>query len=198
MRILDSFDPASLHAYLAQWLDIASGDFARLLPYCRACVFDAGDHLFRVGDAADSLVLLGEGLVRCYYLHGDREVNLRILSAPAAAMPYQSFLDNSPASEYLQALSSGTGFRVHFRAFCRDHPGLLTETMRRELAERHFRAVQRRLHMLQARTAAQRYAFFLKYMEAEIVARTPAYHVASYLGITPESLSRIKATLEKC
>ena len=34
-------------------------------------------------------------------------------------------------------------------------------------------------------------------MEPEIIAGTPAYQVASYLGITPESLSRVKADLEK-
>lgn len=197
MRTIAPLEPASLQAYLAQWLDMEPAELARMLPYCRAYSFATGDHLFRAGDAADSLVLLTDGLVRCYTLHGTREINLRLLSAPAAALPYQSFLEGTAADESLQALSPCRGVQVRFGALCRDHPGLLTETMRRELAERHFRALQRRLHMLQSRTAAERYAYFLAHMEPEIVAGTPAYHVASYLGITPESLSRVKAHLDK-
>ncbi|MBY8964532.1 Crp/Fnr family transcriptional regulator [Algiphilus sp. NNCM1] len=198
MRMLDRPASGDLQPYLGQWLDMAPVDFSPLLPYFRRCQFNAGDHLFQLGDATDDLVLLTEGLIRCYYVHGSREINLRLLSAPAAALPYRSFLDQRPADEALQALSNGAGFWVRFRAFCRDHPGLLAECMRRELAERHFRALQRRLHMLQSRNATERYAFYRTHMEPEIVAGTPAYHVASYLGIAPESLSRIKATLEKC
>ena len=94
-------------------------------------------------------------------------------------------------------MTAVAGYRVRFRAYCREQPGLLAEAMQRELAERHFLALQRRLRMLQSRSAAQRYAFFLAHMEPEIIAGTPAYQVASYLGITPESLSRVKADLEK-
>lgn len=198
MHLLDRPDAAALKAYLAQWLDMAPVTLAPLLPYFRACRFDAGDHLFQLGDPVDDLLLLTHGLVRCYYVHGSREINLRLLSAPAAALPYQSYLDQKAAEEALQALSKGSGYWVRFRAFCRDHPGLLAETMRRELAERHFRALQRRVRMLQSRTAAERYAFYRRHMEPEIVAGVPAYHVASYLGIAAESLSRIKASLEKC
>lgn len=188
---------AQLAAYLGQWVAVGEAQAAPLLRYLRPCRYARGAHLFSFGDTVDELVLLREGLVRSYYLHDDREVNLRLLSAPAAAMPYNSYLTQAPADENLQAMSVVEGYRVRFRAFCREQPGLLAETMQRELAERHFLALQRRLRMLQSRTAAQRYAFFLRHMEPEIINGTPAYQVASYLGITPESLSRVKADLEK-
>jgi len=188
---------AELAAYLGQWVPVDERSAAPLLRYLRPCRYARGEPLFRIGDGVDELVLLRDGLVRSYYLHDDREVNLRLLSAPAAAMPYNSFLTQTPADECVEAMTAVEGYRVRFRAYCREHPGLLAESMQRELAERHFLAVQRRLRMLQSRTAAQRYDFFLRHMEPEIVAATPAYHVASYLGIAAESLSRIKADLEK-
>ena len=191
-------DDAALAAYLGQWVDVAPEEARALRAYARRCTWERGATLFPLGGEADDLILLTEGLVRGFYLHDDREVNLRLLCAPAAALPYNSFLLGTTADEALQALSPGTGYRVRFRAFCRERPGLLAEAVRRELAERHFIALQRRLRMLQARTAAQRYAYFRAHMPPEIVAGTPAYHVASYLGITPESLSRVKADLEKC
>jgi CRP-like cAMP-binding protein len=188
---------AQLAAYLGQWMAVDEQVAAPLLRHLRPCRYERGEHFFQIGDTVDELVLLRDGLVRSYYLHDDREVNLRLLSAPAAAMPYNSYLTQTPADESLQAMTAVEGYRVRFRAFCREQPGLLAETMQRKLAERHFLALQRRLRMLQSRSAAQRYAFFLAHMEPEIIAGTPAYQVASYLGITPESLSRVKADLEK-
>ena len=51
--------------------------------------------------------------------------------------------------------------------------------------------------MLHHKKAEERYQFFCDYMEEKIVKETPAHQVASYLGITPESFSRIKRNLNK-
>ena len=79
---------AQLAAYLGQWMAVDEQVAAPLLRHLRPCRYERGEHFFQIGDAVDELVLLRDGLVRSYYLHDDREVNLRLLSAPAAAMPY--------------------------------------------------------------------------------------------------------------
>ena len=73
-------------------------------------------------------------------------------------------------------------------------PTLITrnEALRRILAEGHYLSMERRLRMLQGKSAPERYAYFLEHMEPEIVRGMPGYHVASYLGVTPESLSRVR------
>lgn len=185
-------DVAALSGYLRRWIDVDDATVAAFTGYVRACRYPRGAFIFRLGDPADDMVLLDRGLVRTFQEHDGREVNLRLLSAPAAALPYNSFLQHGPADEHLQAITDVLGYRVRFRAYCGAQPGPLAETMRRVLAERHFLAMQRRVHMLQAGNAAARYDYFLQHMEPEIVAGTPAYHVASYLGITPESLSRVR------
>jgi hypothetical protein len=47
--------------------------------------------------------------------------------------------------------------------------------------------------MIQLKRAKQRYDYFCQVMPAEIVQGMPSFHIASYLGITPEALSRIKS-----
>ena len=70
---------------------------------------------------------------------------------------------------------------------------MMAADLQRVLAERHFLAMQRRVRMLQAGRAEDRYRVFLEEMEPDIIRLTPALHIASYLGITPESLSRLRA-----
>ncbi|MDZ4297759.1 MAG: Crp/Fnr family transcriptional regulator [Moraxellaceae bacterium] len=190
-------DPEALGHFLRQWLSIDDVQLDDMLDYVRPCHYARHALLFHEGETVDDLVLMGTGLARSFTVREDREVNLRLLCAPAAALPFSSFLSRTPADETLQALTDISGYRLRFRRYCQHHPGLLAESMQRLLAERHFIALQRRLHMLQAGAASARYAYFLKHMEPEIVSGTPAYHVASYLGITPESLSRVKADLDK-
>ncbi len=197
MKRKSDIDRDAFGRYLRQWLRVDESQLVDVLDYVLPCHYPRHALLFREGETVDDLVLLSTGLVRSFSVRDDREVNLRLLSAPAAALPYSSFLLRTPADESLQVLTDVSGYRFRFRRFCDQHPGPLVQTMQRLLAERHFVALYRRLRMLQAGTAAARYAFFLEHMEPEIVRGTPAYHVASYLGITPESLSRVKADLDK-
>lgn len=60
----------------------------------------------------------------------------------------------------------------------------------------HIRNLQDRVNMLLGATAEERYLKFIK-MYPNILARIPQWMVASYLGITPESLSRVRKQLTK-
>ena len=65
------------------------------------------------------------------------------------------------------------------------------ERFGRELAERLLVHKERRARSLLQEDAATRYRQFVE-GEPGLGQRVPLYHVASYLGITPESLSRIR------
>jgi hypothetical protein len=56
----------------------------------------------------------------------------------------------------------------------------------------HYLSLERRLKMIQHKRAKDRYDYFCQMMPKEIVSAMPNFHVASYLGLTPEALSRIK------
>lgn len=62
------------------------------------------------------------------------------------------------------------------------------------LLQKHIRSLQKRLNSLLADTAEQRYMDFIR-MFPDLLLRVPQWMVASYLGITPESLSRVRKKL---
>lgn len=64
------------------------------------------------------------------------------------------------------------------------------------LLQKHIRNLQNRVNSLLADTAEERYMTFIK-MYPDILLRVPQWMVASYLGITPESLSRVRKELAR-
>ena len=63
-----------------------------------------------------------------------------------------------------------------------------------KLLHNHIRNLQKRITQLLGATAEERYLDFLK-TYPNIFERVPQWMVASYLGITPESLSRVRKEL---
>lgn len=62
------------------------------------------------------------------------------------------------------------------------------------LLQKHIHNLQNRVNSLLSDTAEERYLKFVK-MYPDLMMRVPQWMVASYLGITPESLSRVRKTL---
>lgn len=182
-----------LVGHLRQWIDVSEADGAALWPYLHQVRYPRGQTIFPAGRVCRELVMLTSGLVRVFYVHDAREVNLRLLCAPGAATAFSSLITKTPSPETVAAMTDVTGLRARFRDFVEQQPGVLAERLGRALAEQHYLAMERRLHTLQHKSADERYEHFLAHMEPEIAEHTPGYHVASYLGVTPESLSRVRA-----
>lgn len=183
-------DVASL---VSHHLPMSEAELALLAPYRRPVRYAAGETIFAAGSVCRDVVVLSAGLVRTYYLHEAREVNLRFLTAPSVALALASLIREAPSDETVEAVTEVEGYRSRLLDFHADHPGALAERMRRVLAEQHYLSMERRLRMLQWKSAAERYEYFVQHMEPAIVQGMPGYHVASYLGVAPESLSRVRA-----
>ncbi|MCS3557525.1 hypothetical protein M2409_005266 [Sphingobacterium sp. JUb21] len=69
------------------------------------------------------------------------------------------------------------------------------ERIGRFFSEQNVLCLADRLLKLQSIPAKEKYLEFLKTSSEKIVKRTPLIHIASYLGITPESLSRIRSEI---
>ena len=69
------------------------------------------------------------------------------------------------------------------------------EVMYRRLLENSLILSQRKADFLRFETANERYARLLK-EHPEIVQRAPLSHIASYLLMTPETLSRVRANMQ--
>lgn len=152
-----------------------------------------GELLFARADAPAVFVLFGRGLVRTYGIDADgRERNLRFLAGPNLAAALSSVIRGTATEEWVAAVTAVEGYRGDFNAL-QSHPRF--GALMRALAEQHFLSLERRVRTLQQPFAKERYRVFLKEMDPAIVDGMPEHHIASYLGVTPETLSRAKRNL---
>ena len=160
--------------------------------------FKKGDVIFRAGDRPEHLLYLTEGVVKSYYLSNGKEVILRLMSKNSAAFGYSSFITGAPSQETIECVQACEGVWISLKELDdkkQEYPWLYV--MRMYMAEQHYLSMERRLIMLHHKSLEQRYRYFLDVMDDEVVENTPMHCVASYLGVTPESFSRMKRNLER-
>lgn len=107
---------------------------------------------------------------------------------------YYSLLLNAPSYLETMVLEHSRLLKIPFRAlnkFYNEQGDMFRERVGRMAAENLYLLKQKQLIELQTLTAEERYLQLLQ-KQPNIIRRTPVRHIASYLGITPESLSRIR------
>jgi CRP-like cAMP-binding protein len=156
-------------------------------------VFEAGEWLLRAGEQAHWISFVSSGLVREFYVSDSGEEHTRVF-VPEGQLT-GSLLDlmsGLPAVTWIQALERTSTWAFHyqeFNALCDRFPDM-QRCARRFLEDLYARKVKREYEML-ALPARDRYAQWLR-ENPTLNGRIRRQWVASYLGITPEHLSRLR------
>ncbi len=157
-----------------------------------------GATLIREGQTVNKIYFVTDGCIRSYCTDKNgKEHTLQFAIKNWWMSDYIALHNDEPATLTVECLKDSTV--IEFNAKKLD--GILTkfpeyEPFQRHILERHVVSLHKRiLNQLQL-TAAERYDLFIgQYPEIEQYTRN--YHIASYLGITQESLSRIRVERAK-
>ncbi|ANH82398.1 CarD family transcriptional regulator [Niabella ginsenosidivorans] len=155
-------------------------------------VFQKQEHIIDLGETENYLSFIESGLVRFYIPGDEREWTFHFNFHKEFTGAYDSFLTRTPATYRLQALSETMLWRISYE----DLQEVYTHTragnfLGRFIAERMFLTCARRTIDLVRYNATERYLQLLK-EEPRVLQQVPLKYVASYIGITPQALSRIR------
>lgn len=159
--------------------------------------FPKGTIMLKEGDICRKMYIIQSGLVRFYYYQNGNDVTHWFIFENQPVTELASFYNVQPSDYFLEALEETSALTLslenlnylldHFPSFERIARTITTEFLL-ELGEK--------VKDLQFRTATERYAKLIE-QQPRIIERVSLGQSASFLGITQQSLSRIRNQFSK-
>jgi CRP-like cAMP-binding protein len=189
---LDTTDFVAELARLAAPLPPDPDVLRRLTAAMKVRSLPKGQHLARQGEPSQALFFVRSGLIRYYYLADGVEHTGQFFDEGTVIADVHALLTGGPGLQNIDALEASVVLEIPrsalLAAFDADHA---MERCGRRWMEEGMAGSQRRTASLLQLKPEDRYARFVA-MRPALAKRVPQYLIASYLGITPEALSRIR------
>ncbi len=188
----------NLEQYLSEILEIPIENIAQCGAYYTSKKIKKGEFLLREGEVCSATFFVEKGLLRMYSIDKNGKEHIIQFAPENWLMSDRSSLYFNEKSKYfIDAVEDSEVLFLNpdfFQNLKMQFPNSITSNDL--LLQKHIRNLQNRVNSLLADTAEERYLNFIK-MYPDILQRVPQWMVASYLGITPESLSRVRKELVK-
>ncbi len=188
----------NLTTFLTSNIDIEEKEIIELIEKCKTISVKKGDFILRQGESCSHTFFVEQGLLRQYTIDDKGKEHI-IQFAPENwfITDRESVYFKKPSNYFIQALEQT-------RALLLDENFILQLSFKsknfvefnNKLLHNHIRNLQKRINLLLSATAEERYLDFIQ-VYPDIMLRVPQIMVASYLGITPESLSRVRKELAR-
>jgi CRP-like cAMP-binding protein len=189
----------ALRQALNQTVHIANDEWEAFEPHIQAKKIKKKANLIEEGQICSHIHFILRGSMRQYHNVGGEEKTTFFFFDNHFACNYESFLTQQPSDVTIEAMEDCEVLyfsrEVMYRLY-RLYPKY--ETMGRMLAEGVYMCAMERLKTFLLNSPEERYRRFLQHYDAPIILeRVPQHYIASYLGITPVSLSRIRARVAR-
>jgi CRP/FNR family transcriptional regulator, anaerobic regulatory protein len=161
-------------------------------PFLQTKSLTGKDLFLREGQTCKELGFINQGFFRMYCLSNGKEINTHFSFENEFVVNYDSFLQATPSKYYIQALEKAEIVTFNLQALQNAYNQSQNwERFGRIMAEHSYKLTTKRVESFMFLDAEQRY--FQTMNEApHLLDRVPLYHLASYLGIERESLSRLR------
>lgn len=169
----------------------------QLLTQMERLTYRKGEHIVREGERNSSLYLVAQGIWRGHYLRDGVDISLWFASEGDTLFSSWSYVADRPSLTSIEAMSDSTVFRISKQKMETFFASSIAfANIGRIIFERQFLDMENWMINGGAAQAKQRYLALLE-QNPELLQHVPLKHIASYLMITPQSLSRIRAELSR-
>ncbi len=187
---------AAIAEHFADFAMLPADEWQHFITLLRARRFQKNATLLRQGAVADRLFFLVEGVVCLRHQQGGRSINLGFDFENRFVTAYAGLLTRTASSFAITALQPCITVELmadDLRALYDRHG--CWERVGRRMAEQRFANKQLKEDQIRSLSTEERYRAILR-DKPYLIRRVPQYELASYLGIAPETLSRIRARID--
>lgn len=184
--------------FIDQFIHLQESEFNAIVEVTSEMHFKKRDHLIRTTKTADMIGFFYNGYFRFYhYLENGTEVTCDFTFAPSFITSYTSLITGEPSNVYVQAMEDIKIIVIKKsdlqKLYSKYHN---IDKLGRLMAEQVVITLERHLFCLLNHTAEERYKYLLDNYP-QFIQKIPLQHIASYLGITKETISRIRRKISK-
>ncbi|MCP2044201.1 Crp/Fnr family transcriptional regulator [Pontibacter sp. HSC-36F09] len=178
---------------IRQLYPISDKTFGQLTALMQRQELPKGHILFREGEVSNKVFFIERGIARAFCYRSDQEVTFWFGAESDLVFSYYSYVANKPGYETVELLENAV---VHAIDLARLQELYLTNielaNWGRKLAEYELIKTEERFMVFQFQSATERYKALLQ-QNPGLIQRVPLNQIASYLGVTQVTLSRIRA-----
>lgn len=184
----------TLITYLQQIQPLSPEAIQALKAVCSTLQIKKGRDLQTIGQTCRTIYFLEKGAARIYYFKDGIDVTEYFAFEHSLIARVESLFTGTPSRKGIQILEDSDIIAINavtLNGLYNSFPEI--ERLMRKVTEAGYVETVNRLESLQFHTAEERYNALVQ-EHPEIIQRIPQKLIASYLGITPVSLSRIRGT----
>ena len=156
--------------------------------------FQKGEIILHEGEICENIYWVTKGLVRQFYYKNEKELTEYMATEDNIVMSIESLFKEQPSSQQIVALEPTILFALPKKKL--EHEAVRNvniQMMYRKILEESLIISQVHADMLRFESAQERYAKLVK-RSPQLVLRAPLVYIASYLQMTPETLSRVRTS----
>ena len=188
----------NIETYLSEILEIPKEAITTCSGFYVSKKVAKNEFLLKEGEICLDTFFVEKGLLRMFSLDKNGKEHVIQFAPENWLISDRSSLNfNEKSKFYIEAIEDTEVFILgndFFTKMIENYPHIAERNDL--LLQKHIRNLQNRVNSLLADTAEERYMSCIK-MYPDILLRVPQWMVASYLGITPESLSRVRKELAR-
>jgi len=185
----------NIRTYFEKFVDINDFIWSLFTEKLTSETHAKGSVILKMGEVENYVSVIEEGAVRFVILGDEVETTFGFAFEGHFFSAYDSFIFQKPAKYQIEALTEVKIWRISHQnlnnLFDNTREGNLVG---RQIAEQFFVGKQNRELSLLTKTATERYYNLFKH-QPKLIKEIPLKYIASYIGITPQALSRIRAEI---
>ncbi|MEI7594164.1 MAG: Crp/Fnr family transcriptional regulator [Bacteroidota bacterium] len=165
------------------------------LEYLKIRHINKNDYFVEEGKTCNDIAFINSGLFRIFYLKDGSEINTCFCKENSITASFESFINQTPSKENIQALENAELLTLSYNNLMKLYE-LSPEWQKvsRLLTERECLRLSNRITSLSFESAKEKYLSLLE-NQPDLIQRVSIQHIASYLGISRETLSRIRSQI---
>ena len=157
--------------------------------------FPKGARILDEGQVCRNIYWIVKGLVRQFYFKNNKELTEYMATENTICMSIESLFDETPSRQIIQALEPTILFAIPMHELeASAIKSVNIQMLYRKILEESLIISQQRADMLRFESAQDRYQKLVK-NSPQLVLRAPLVYIASYLQMTPETLSRVRTAV---